>query len=384
MTIQAFRGLNNVSDPLRLDMSWLVQADNVNISDSGALSKRSGYSVSKTGGYSSAYSTLDYQRCYLVDGSTLKSFDGAVLMTGLAIAPMYWTEVNSQVFFNNGTDSGVILADNTVLPWSWPVPTTPVLAAVTGAQAPGLYQVRFTYTLPDGRETGASAAADIYLSEGQTLQISSIPLISGGFTNVYLTPADSTIFQRVFTSVGTTAYTWNGSNDDLGTDLVTNFLDPLPPGTDVIQHWMGRIYAAQYFSSDDQSAVWFTKALGYHLFNYNSGFFLLPGRVLMLAPHAEGLVVGTDRKIYLYTPEKLTELADYGVVPGRHWAEDDKRLVFWTVRGLCAALPFTNLTERQVSVAPGVQAGGTIVRDGGQIRYVVALQQGGSAFNSYI
>ena len=168
MTIQAFRGLNNVSDPLRLDMSWLVQADNVNISDSGALSKRGGYSVSKTGGYSSAYSTLDYQRCYLVDGSTLKSFDGAVLMTGLAIAPMYWTEVNSQVFFNNGTDSGVILADNTVLPWSWPVPTTPVLAAVTGAHAPGtpdrrpdVWQPRPDWTLPRPPSVPHFASNDI-------------------------------------------------------------------------------------------------------------------------------------------------------------------------------------------------------------------------------
>ena len=52
-------------------------------------------------------------------------------------------------------------------------------------------------------------------------------------------------------------------------------------------------------------------------------------------------------------------------------------------RGLCAALPFANLTERQVSVAPGLRAGGAIVRYAGQKRYIVALQSSGVAFNPY-
>jgi hypothetical protein len=383
MTISAFRGLNNVSDPLRLDMSWLVQADNVNISDTGALSKRGGFTLSRAGSISSIYATLDYQRGYLVDGGVLKSFAGASLKTGLTSAPMYWAEVNDQVFYNNGTDSGVILPDNTVLAWAWPVPTTPTLAAVTGSLASGLYQVRFTYTLPDGRETGSGDPAEIYLTAGQALQVSGIPLISGGLTNAYIAPANSTIFQRAFTSAGATAFVWNSQPSALGIELAYTFLDPLPAGTDVIQHWKGRMYAAQYFPAEDATAVWFTKALGFHLFNYNSGFFLLPGKVLMLAPHDDALIVGTDKKVYSYTPEKLTELAPYGVAPGQHWDNDDGRLLFWTLRGLCAALPFTNLTERQVSVAPGVLAGGAIVRDGGQKRYVVAIQQGGSAFNSF-
>jgi hypothetical protein len=102
----------------------------------------------------------------------------------------------------------------------------------------------------------------------------------------------------------------------------------------------------------------------------------------MLAPHDDALIVGTDACIYAYG-DRLNELADYGVVRGQHWAEDDERIIFWSVRGACAALPFRNLTERSVSVAPGVQAGGTIVRSGGQKRYVVALQSGGAAFNSF-
>lgn len=380
-----FKGLNNVSDPLRLGLAWLAQADNVDITDTGALKKRAGYSQTLASPITNAYATLDFKRLFVAGGGVLKAMTGpasaVTLCTGLSTAPMYFTEVNQEVFYNNGTDSGVILPDNSVLDWGWQAPAAPALAATTGNLPAGLYQVRCTYTLPGGRETGAGDSAEITLTRGQALQISGIPLRSGGFTNVYLAPADSTVFQRVFTSVGATAYIFNGTPDDLGVDLNTIFLDPLPLGVDVIQAWKGRIYAAQYFAADNQSAVWFSKPLGFHLFDQNSSFILVPGRVLMLAPHDDALVIGTDARIYAYPGDKLAELAPYGVVPGQHWAVDEARILFWSVRGLCAALPFTNLTEHQVSVAPGVQAGGTIVRDGGQKRYVVALQQGGLAFN---
>lgn len=48
---------------------------------------------------------------------------------------------------------------------------------------------------------------------------------------------------------------WNYSPDDLGMDLITDNMDPLPVGADVIQEWRGRIYAAQYFPSDDQTVL---------------------------------------------------------------------------------------------------------------------------------
>lgn len=129
--------------------------------------------------------------------------------------------------------------------------------------------------------------------------------------------------------------------------------------------------------------VWFSEPLGYHLFNLDSNFFMVPGKVTMLAPHAAALVIGTDKHIHAYTGESLSQVADYGVVPGQHWAQDDDRLIFWTTRGVCT-FPFSNLTERSVSVAPGVRVGGCLVRSGGQKRYLAVLQQGGDAFNQHI
>ena len=103
----------------------------------------------------------------------------------------------------------------------------------------------------------------------------------------------------------------------------------------------------------------------------------------MLADADSALIVGTTKGIHAYSADGLQELADYGVPKGQHWSTDGNRILFWTERGVCSAIPFTNLTEKYVSVAPGVRAGGCLVRSGGQKRYLSVIQQGGSAFNSF-
>lgn len=378
--IDRFKGLNNVSDPLRLGLAWLATADNVNITDSGALAKRAGYVLNRAGAFTSAYSTLDFSRSYLSTALGIQDFTGENISVLTSSAPMYWAEVNEHVYFNNGVDSGVILPDNTVLPWRWAAPSEPALAAVSGSLAAGTYQVLCTHLLADGRETGASDVAALDLADGQALQISGIPQRAGVRTNVYIAPANSDVFQ-LYATTGATALVFNASPDTLGRDLLNAFLDPLPAGSEAIQFWGGRTYAAQYMPSENQTAVWFSEALGYHLFNLNSNFILVPGKVEMLAPHESALIIGTDARVFAYDGQKLVALADYGVVPGQHWDKDDQRILFWTVRGLCAALPFQNITEKQISVAPGVRAGGCLVRAGGQKRYLTVLQQGGAPFN---
>ncbi len=383
--VDRFSGLNNVTDPMRLGLEALAVANNLNVTDTGGLAVREGYSLAQAGAFTSAYSTLDFERMYVVAGGALKAMAGKTnsyaLQSGLLIAPMYWAEVNQQVFYNNGTDSGIVMPDNAVQPWAWPLPPAPTLAAVTGELPAGLYRACITYLLPDGRETGASAHAELTLTEGQALQVSNISQVAGYKTRVYITPANSTVFQHADTPTGT-ASVWNFSPDSLGTDLLTDQFYPLPQGVDVIQAWRGRMYAAQYLPATGQTVIWFSQPLGYHLFKLDSDYIVVSGKVRMLAPHTSGLVIGTDKSIHAYDGTNLANLASYGVVSGQHWADDETRILFWSLRGLCAALPFTNLVEKSVSVAPGIQAGGVIVRDGGQKRYVVALQQGGLAFNS--
>ena len=298
MNVASFKGLNNVTDPMRLGMDTLVQADNVNITDTGSITKRNGYTLHTAGNVASAYSTLNYSRAYLIEGNTIKTIGGVQIGSILdASSEMYWCEVNDDVYFNNGIDSGVIKPDHEILPWR-----------------------------------------------------------------------ESTLEDLKFL-------------DAAGNEL-DSLLATLPVGTDVIQYWKGRMYAAQYMASEDQTVIWFSRPLGYHLFNLDTDFVMVQGQVLMLAPHDSALIIGADDAVYAYDGTSLAQIADYGVVPGQHWSSDESRVLFWSRRGLCAALPFQNLTE-QVSVAPGVRAGGCVVRAGGQRRYLSVIQQGDSPFNAY-
>lgn len=384
---RAFRGLNTVTDPRSLGLSWLTQADNVDVTDAGKLVKRSGYDRTLTGSFAGGYSTHDFQRMYVVAGLALKAMAGAsaavTIATLTSTAPMYWGEVNGQVFFNNGVDSGIILGDNTVLPWAWTVPQAPTLTAGAGSLEPGSYSACCTFVLPDGRETGASAPVEIDLADGQSLVVSDIPQVTGWRTNVYLSPANSEVFS-LLRSAAPVAVQWSLPADALGAELDTMFLSPLPAGCGPVAHWRGSMWAARYLPGQDQTVIWVSKPLAWHLFHLAEDFIMVAGRVLMLAEHDQALVIGTDREVRAWDGERQTVLADYGVIAGQHASlDDDRSLMFWTRRGWCRALPFRNLMERQASVAPGVRAAGAIVRDGGQKRAVVALQQGGDAFNSF-
>ena len=133
--------------------------------------------------------------------------------------------------------------------------------------------------------------------------------------------------------------------------------------------------------AQDQSAILLSDPLAPHLIDMVKGYFLVPGEVLMLAPPDEALIVGTRSQLFAYDGENLVVLAEYGTVPGHNWAFDDKQVLLWTTRGACRAMPFANLTQDRISVAPGVRAGAAVIENGGEKRFVVALSAGGTAFN---
>lgn len=383
--ISRFKGLNNVSDPLRLGLGWLQRADDVLVTDSEAMVRRQGYAPVVTGVMRGAFSTLDFTRFYIVSGTTLQRVNADMslrtLRTGLAPRDMHWVEINRTVFFTNGVDSGIIDQDDQVIDWDWQLPTPPTLSAGTGSLPAGRYQVACTYVLADGRETGSSGSVAIDLPADSSLQISNIPQVAGLQTQTYIAPADSTVFGLALTGAATAA-TWNSSPDYLGTELTSLLDNPLPRDAIYPTLWQGRVMLAQYMPDVGQTAVWMSQPLGFHLFDYAGGFFLLPGRVALMAATPKGVVIGTESKLYAYDDTGLTTLAEYGAVPGCSWAlDDDSSILFWSKRGVCRAMPFENLTEGQVSVATGVSAGAAIVRRNGQKHFVVALRKGDAAFN---
>ena len=385
LPVESFKGLNNVSDPLTLGLAWQSQADDVDVTQDGRIARRQGFEqtiaqTSNTG----AYATKDEQRAYIVDSGSLKQINPdltlTTLATGLNSARMYFDEINGAVFCTNGIDYKVISPTGAVKRWGVPAAATPALSLATGVLTAGFYRVCATLVDPDGVEGENSDVAMLDVVDGQQIQIT-VTAATGYTTNVYVTAANGTVFYLLQeNATGTVSYSC--LPDQLGREIRYWFTN-VPRGT-MPCFFKGQCYLAEYFPDQDSTALWSSMPLQFHHWDAGSLGMTSPGRVLMLKvpPDNAALIIGTDRGIHAWDGSVLTLLAPYGVVPGHHDAMKAGKLYFWTLRGLARAMPFENLTERTVSVAPGIFSGATVHELNGNVRYIVALQAGGTAYNA--
>jgi len=393
-TLNRFLGLNNRADPargtdtgLKTQQTWEWQsvAEDVDGTDSFGLERRSGYtSFAALAACTGSYSTVDYSRLYVIDAGSLKRVypDGHTqTLYGVLSGTPYWSEINDTIFISCGTDKLQIGQDNTVKPWGVPVPAEPTVNAVSGSLVAGLYQIALTFTDASGREGGASPAVSVDCLVGSGVSVSNIPQLTGYTVNVYMTDMDGTVFYLAArTTLSTVTLT---HPPEAGVELTTQYLDAPPAEGSYITFLGANAYMAEYVPEIDQTVVWFSQAMGYHLFNLNTDYFVVPGEVTQLHGAQTGLLITTQTSIFLYDNDKLTQVAEYGAVHGQHAdVGSDGKIYFWSKRGLCRAAPFENITEQQLSVAPGVYAGGGIVATGGYQKFVAVLHSGDAAFNA--
>lgn len=387
--IKSFKGLNNVSDPNRNGIEWLSVADNIDVTSEGKLQLRPGLTQRLVlSNVVDAFATQDASRMYVVSSGYLRSVHSAMSYTDIAVVTGtgigYWCEFNNDVIYNNGEDAFVIGPDGSTKPLRWSEVPAPTLSPASGSVPPGLYQVKYTYMLNDGRETGAGPASAIQLDDDSAISITGIPVSSDYRVRVYIAPANSTVFQFAGTPTGS-SFVWSGTPDDLIDDLKTDGCYALPLGATCIQMWKGRLYASTYIASEDISVVWFSEPLGVHLFRLASDFFMVTGKVEMLADHDQALIVGTGSNVYAYTDEGIQALSEYGVPPGRPYAYDSEEgdVYVWTDRGICSGLPWRNMTDEFVSFPAGKRASLSLIHRGGEKKLIANLIDGGTAFNAY-
>lgn len=379
---RTFRGLNNVTDPQRLDLGWQTRVDNVDITDKGALRRCHGYARATTNtAISGAYATKDMLRLYVVDNGALKQMStdlstSVTLRTGLNAAPMSFEEVNGQVFFTNGVDYGVAL-DGSTKAWGVSAPAAPTVVATNGGSlAPGVYQFVCTAVDPTGLESSNSTVTAVDVVQSGRISITGITPGS----NLYATVADGTVFFLLK----------EGTTDSFTLDALAMHGRELPfwntdtPRGSLPTLFQGQMYTAEAFPQYDATVIWRSLPLQFHHFDPGAQGIAVPGTVRMLESLDEALIIGTDRAIVAYDGDVVKPLAAYGVVSGWHASEYKKQLYFWSLRGLCRAMPFSNITETTVSVPPGLSAGAMVVEKDGMRRYVVALQKGGESFNRRI
>lgn len=389
-----FVGLMNKGDPLRIHpeegIYGLSQAVNCEIDDSLKIRRATGFAQVVAGAFSSIYATRDEERLYAVSGDTLYSVteDGngvwstLVLKTGLADSVFHWTEVSGRVYATNGTDYLVIEPQGTVRDWGLPVPEQPVLAVTGGELYAGTYRVALTYRDDFGRESGARNPAIISVPDNSAISIAAIPQMAGLTVNVYISPTNGPeLYYALETDQD--SVTWNGPSMALAEPLRTRGLQP-PCGDILTLHEDGRIYISEYEQTRARSIIYRSQQFDYELFDMLEDADPVPGRILMLGSTPEAVIVGTESRIYALSDEGIVMLADYGVPAGHHlFKDDDGKVLFWSDRGLCEALPFRNRIDRAVSVNKAEWACGTVVEQSGFNRYITVLDEAGSPRNAY-
>lgn len=130
--------------------------------------------------------------------------------------------------------------------------------------------------------------------------------------------------------------------------------DPIsypPPVGDVMCARRSQMMVGVWEPERDRSVLYFSRPDFPHEFRLYKDFLLVAGQVTLLAATSQGIVVGTDRSIYIDAVEAPIErVADYGVPVGASVYDDRDFVVFWTQRGLCKYPPFENLTDERLVV----------------------------------
>ena len=393
--IREFAGLVNTVSEKDVGLRALTIADNILISDSKKIRTRPGKTLYRAGAMRTAY--VLGGALYVVDGGALQRvLDAATvvpLTSGLTGTDYCWDEVNGEAYFVNGVDAGIIRR-GVYLPLRLPAP---VLASVTVSSAgtapavpfnfgakytSALWRFCATYETADGRESPPSEIYELAAPPNtHGFRATVAPL--GVRTNVYVTEPDGTVFRLAATSaVGVPDITVLPSSANREFTQYNTFA--LPDEVDQIAYWNARMWVAQYFASEDQSVVWKSRPFAYHLYDMGSDYMVLPGRVALLLWNNQGLLIGTTQAIYQHTDDgKLDMLVNYGVLPGVAGDLDAESMAyFWTTRGFCRAMPFENLTEKQVGMPPGLRANTRLLYLDGMQQLVTVTQGGGTPFNA--
>ena len=299
---KAFSGLRNDAPPERLPLDALTEATNVDLDDTGAASRRSGYAKIVSGTrVHSVWANRDGTLCLFVDGDTMYRLNTDRSVTVIAVGlepgqPVSYCDIGGVVYWVTEADRGVVRA-GAYEPWGITPPGNPALSVAGGALNPGRYIVSCTFRAADGRESGAPEGSEITLPTGGGVMVRLPRSFHRAVRKVvvYMTNADGgTLYEAgVFDNPGDDAPVWvslGGPEVNLQRPIVTQFMAP-PPYGQIAAHLRGRVYVAS------GNTLYWSTAFGYDLFKVSDSM-QFNGRITMVAACESGLFIGAAGKTW--------------------------------------------------------------------------------------
>ena len=378
-------------------------ADNLNIDDSGHVSRRDGYSqIAALSDLHSLYATKQFPLMLAVYNDALVAFDETLARTTLATLTastprMSYDYDAGWVYFTNGFDKGRISPTGVVEPWAVapPIGQPDVSQNAAGGLYAGTYQVAITYLDTHGRESGSGLAAEIDVAAGSGILLSNIPQPVEAIVTtirVYCTDANGEVMRYVADiPAGTTAFAFGYFTG--GKDLSTQFQEVLPAGQIV------RLYRGRMFVVRDR-VLYASAANHYGQAELFSSYisFNAPGTMLE-GVHVEnetGLYATFGKRTYFLTgpdPQQWQKAVShpYGAVPGSstlvdaqvlgqdasgllpYWLDDAGQLVAGTPSGRVQPLH----ADRYAGPVDAESAT-TLLREADGLRTLIAVLRGGT------
>lgn len=353
---ESFTGLRNDVAAHRFEATDLATGTNIDIDDSGGVTRRAGRTLQRAGVSHSLWS--DNTQALFVEGTTLyrlnADYTATALRTGLTAGlAMAYQKVNDVVYFANGAESGV-LQDGAVRSWGLPVPPMLVASATVGDMPAGDYQYTAVYLRADGQQSGAGLAGRITLPAGSGLVFALPVSTDAGVVAkaVYLsTPNGDVLYRALVVLNAVASYTYTNDTTELAMPLDTQFMSA-PPAGQVLAYYRGRTFAAV------GDTVFCSEPAAYELFDLRR-FLSFDSKVTILAPIEDrehpgmfvatetstGWIQGVDADGFRFVPS-----ANYGAVPGTLAYADGtlfadgsagaRMLPMWlSTHGVCVGIP---------------------------------------------
>lgn len=340
------RGIDNKHREDAVAPDSLRAALNVDIDARGKISRRPGFElVDALSGAHSVFASERYPLLLVATRTALYGYDAQLTRTELAAlsidAPMSFASVADKVYYSNGHDSGVLMADGSRRPWAPESPGgQPTLSVntVAGGLDAGKYQIAVTFLDVYGRESGATLAAEITVEQGQGITLTNFPVPASAdieFVRVYCSPPNGDMLylaQDVPIVVGQVLI----GRHTPGRPLDKQFLQEMPPCTIV------RAYAGRLFGAIGRTLIW-SEALMYGMYRPSENWRQFESDILMIEPAGEaegsGLFVATaDRTYFLASPQlassQRTLAASSGAVPNSSVQIDTSSLALPDVFGV--------------------------------------------------
>ena len=325
---------------------YLRDAINVDVTDSGHLVRRKALILVQalTGAHSlfGEYLVID-SAIYRI---TLPAYTQTLVKTLASNAKMAWHELNGDIYYSNGTDTGRIDAAGNWTPWGLPLPAEPTVSTLPGGLPAGYYQVAVSYARYSGgtsvanllEEGGVSPSNNYELTSDGALRVT-LPAATVGAThiNVYVSTQNGSIpMLQAVVAAGTATVDVTVLN--MGRDAVQRFEEPLPAGHRV-------------FSFNGRLCCLSGNTLYYGL-PYKPGYYdSVAGRVPF--PEAVSIAIGNQSGIYVAADKTyfiagadldgevvLRDVLPYGAVPGTEFVLPNKEnmVVGWFgVKGVVLA-----------------------------------------------